>query len=388
MSCEARVNADILRWARESLAIKTEKAAKAASVTPERYARWEEGKEYPTIAMLRRLANLYKRPLGTFFLPEVPESPPTPTDFRTLSGAEESHLSTASRIAVRRAVWNQNVARDLMVELGQAQAKQASFTMRDSVEDIVGQVRRLPYAVQASWTSSTQALREWRLHLEERGFFVFQYSMPIEEIRGFSLIRESCPPVIVINSKDSVNGRTFTLLHEYGHCLLSKPGICNPEEAEFQDQKASDIERFCNEFAGTFLVPAAEMRRQVREAGELDVLELIHRLSRKFWVSDFVILRRLRALEFIRYGQYQSVYETLLTQVRKPSPSGGDHYKRKFAELGHRFIELVVSAESSGAIPLSEALELLDVKFKAFKEERGSVRFEKQYDRISAMLRA
>lgn len=57
------------------------------------------------------------------------------------------------------------------------------------------------------------------MYLEEQGIFVFQFPMPVEENRGFSLVRKEHPLVIVINSQDSPNGRIFTLFHEYCHTL-------------------------------------------------------------------------------------------------------------------------------------------------------------------------
>jgi len=389
ISCRAPINPDLLRWARESLAICIEKAAKVASVSPDRYEKWESGVEQPTISKLRELANLYKRPLATFFMPEVPEEPPAPTDFRLNTPDGPALLSTKSRLAIRKAQWRQAVAKQLLDEIRYSRGFPGGIiTLKKPAAQAAKALRELPFHTQLSWSDNWQALREWRLYLEGQGVFVFQESMPIKEIRGFSSLRDEHPPVIVINSKDTVNGRIFTLFHEYGHCLLNRGGVCNPSEVEFRDQKIDDIERYCNEFSGNFLVPADQIRSLMRDNDSSDVFELIHFLSNAFRVSTFVILRRLLALDIVDYKRYMHIYEVLVRQVRESTSSGGDYYRNKFAELGHAYIDLVVEAESSGLIPLSRALEFLGTKLKTIRKEKEPVppHIERPYDTIVRML--
>jgi len=88
--------------------------------------------------------------------------------------------------------------------------------------------------------------------------------MPVEEIRGFSLVREERPPVIVISSQDSPNGRIFTLFHEYSHILLEESGLCIPSEVI--DKGQQDVEKFCNEFAGNFLVPTHHLKESIKKS--------------------------------------------------------------------------------------------------------------------------
>ncbi len=79
---KAPINHEILRWARESLFVDIDKAAKTASVKTGTYKKWEQGEDFPSISKLRKPANLFKRPLPVFFMPHVPETPPIPKDFR------------------------------------------------------------------------------------------------------------------------------------------------------------------------------------------------------------------------------------------------------------------------------------------------------------------
>ena len=86
----APITPSVLKWARLSIGVSPEDAARRAGVTVERLASWESGATEPTVAKLRQLATLYQRPLALFFLPEPP------VDFDALRGEDESQaLATA-----------------------------------------------------------------------------------------------------------------------------------------------------------------------------------------------------------------------------------------------------------------------------------------------------
>jgi len=72
-SVKAKVKPELLRWARESAGYSvTEAARKLSKLAPERLEQWESGEDQPTIARLRHMARVYRRPLSVFYLPEVP----------------------------------------------------------------------------------------------------------------------------------------------------------------------------------------------------------------------------------------------------------------------------------------------------------------------------
>jgi len=105
-----------LRWARESIFVDIEKAAKTASVKTEIYKKWEQGEDFPTISRLRKLSNLFKRPLPIFFMPHIPESPTIPKDFRKPITELEHPLTKESLLAVRKARWYQSTAGTLDID--------------------------------------------------------------------------------------------------------------------------------------------------------------------------------------------------------------------------------------------------------------------------------
>ena len=116
-------------------------------------------------------------------------------------------------------------------------------------------------------------------------------------MRGFS-ISERQLPCIVLNSHDALNGKIFTLIHEFSHILLHNGGICDLENYRNPLNENQMIETFCNYIAGATLVPANALlanslvRQKERAWSETD----LNNLASIFSVSQEVILRRLLTL--------------------------------------------------------------------------------------------
>ena len=81
------INPALLVWARTSIGISVSRAAGQLKVSSKQLRDWEAGKDKLSIVNLERSAEINKRPLAAFFLPEPPAEPPIPMDFRCSSGA-------------------------------------------------------------------------------------------------------------------------------------------------------------------------------------------------------------------------------------------------------------------------------------------------------------
>ena len=65
---EALVKPALLIWARQKTGLDLHEAAKKAAIRPERLQSWEAGETRPTVNQLRKLGQVYKRPLAIFYL--------------------------------------------------------------------------------------------------------------------------------------------------------------------------------------------------------------------------------------------------------------------------------------------------------------------------------
>jgi transcriptional regulator with XRE-family HTH domain len=235
------VNPAVLSWARESAGYSVAEAAARIRQPERQLAAWESGQRHATWKTLTRLAKVYKRPVASLLLPGPPKVEPPPPDFRTLPNGK-TELSPKTRFAIRTARWLARQAAELAQQLGRASRFPAgSLTLSMNPETAAEEVRDrlgVSLARQLEWANPSQAFKEWRQAIEAQDAFVFQFGMPLEEARGFSLL-EQRTPALVVNKSDAVAGRVFTLFHEYAHLLLAKPGICIPGEGHARSRGQS-----------------------------------------------------------------------------------------------------------------------------------------------------
>jgi Zn-dependent peptidase ImmA (M78 family) len=178
-----------------------------------------------------------------------------------------------------------------------------------------------------------------------------------------------------LNRSDDVRARIFTLFHEYAHLLLGAGGICLPEAgALLRKEGDSREERFCNEFAGSLLVPHAALRNDsdarelARTSGIPDDAKFT-RLVERYQVNRPVLLLRLHAARMLTTEQVQAKWSQweLQSQDRKEGPRrrGGPAERRPqrcVREFGSRFPALVLDAQAGGRVSMAEALDYLSIR--------------------------
>jgi len=352
----------MLLWARESIGMSIEEAAQAADVDAARLTGWEQEPqlERPTIAQVRKLAAAYRRPLAAFFLPEPPREQQLVADFRRLPGSPRDP-SPELIVELRRAASRREIALDLGAELHELpptfDLEAARSASPEAAAERVRARLGIDAGVRKSWSDPYAALRAWRRRIEAQGVLVFQISgVAVEETRGFSCWYEPLP-VIAINSADAALARVFTLAHELGHLVRRKGAVCDMGEGGAE-------EVWCNRFAGELLVPTDEL---AQEAGAYRAEwpdQELQRISRRFWVSHEVVLRRLVSLGLAS----KDLYERWRSQrLGTPAPGGGGPVplpKRLVSSAGATFVRLVLSAFHAELISASTLAGYLGVKLK------------------------
>ena len=128
-SIPAPVEPSVLRWARESCGLIEVAASRKIGVPDDRVAAWEAGTAVPTIAQLRKAAEVYKRSLAVFFLSAPPEGYDTLRDFRRLDGADAAKWSPELHEEFRRA----HTQRDFALELAETEERELPDAWRVAV---------------------------------------------------------------------------------------------------------------------------------------------------------------------------------------------------------------------------------------------------------------
>lgn len=347
---------DLLVWARRNSGRETQGIAKQLGLTPEQYAAVEAGDRKLTLAQLRLFAKLVKRPIAAFYLPSTPDNVTKPRDYRSASGTvgREAMLSfrKAERvqqlstvpfemdsdlfsIKARMSVPPARLAAQARTALGLTDEQQLAFRGSDPFAD---------------WLISS---------LEGLGVHVLQHAYSVDDSKAYTLGGE--PPVIVVNRRDYATSRLFSILHELGHLLLRKPGMCDT----IGIGGASDLETYCNRFAAEFILPTAwfEERLQLYEDNELEDDETLSRLAKTFSTSRDVVLLKLIQLGRVdrdAYDRYRSRWDDEQRARRKPG--GRTSIKANaLRDNGGLFVSEVADAYGSNRIGLVNAAELLGV---------------------------
>ena len=204
--------------------------------------------------------------------------------------------------------------------------------------------------------------RHLRAEIESLNVLVFKFAMPMDDARGFAL-SDQLPAVAVVNASDSVEGRLFTLAHEFGHVLLGDTSIDLPEAGRAQHER----ERWCNDFASSLLLPdpvAEELFDAQENPTDTETLE---RMSKACKVSKAVLLFKMVELGRISRAECERVLARPRRAGERAKPIGYQPWdQRCISEMGKPILSLVGDSLDEGFITYSDALGHLSLKSHIF----------------------
>ena len=212
-----------------------------------------------------------------------------------------------------------------------------------------------------------------REKIESLNILVLQSNMSIGDASGFTLAHKF-PRIILINSADDVKSRIFTLLHEYAHILLKKDGICLPNSENFDSEpdKTHQIEKWCNAFAGSLLMPKKEFLNEFKINKEKfnDPIKIIENLSKKFTVDKKAAI--VRILNLSASQSYRKIYLEYYDKILWESISKPDKKRDVFAspvdkclsQNGLKYIRLVSDSKNKRLITTYSMIRYLNLNLK------------------------
>lgn len=382
-SVKARIKPELLVWARSSAQLSTADAARKAQLREEQLVAWEAGESQPSIPQLRKLGRVYKRPLAVFYLPSPPQTFDALRDFRRLPRDLVGRQSSELAFEIRRARSRREIALDLYQELVGEEPKALSVMadIAENPETVAARLRGILGVNQgeaASWRTFYDAFNRWRSAIEEAGVLVFQAEdVELSEMRGFSL-SERLFPVVVVNIKDAVVGRIFTMIHEMVHLMLREGGLCDLLEETSRTQER--IEVFCNHVAAAALMPRAWVMEEeiVRTHKGLQWSdEEIAILAQGYRVSREAVVRRLLVLgktndDFYRRKrkQLQEEFEAQQEQAEQRRALGQEAGgfappdRMAVSKAGPFFVRLVLDSYHQEKITANDLSSFLEVRLK------------------------
>lgn len=371
---EIPVNPKTLQWARDSLGLSIESAAKKLKIAKGLLEGWETGEEKLSYSDLKKVTNVYKRPSIVFLLDEVPVDPILPKDFRFTYDRVAQKLPEKALLEIRKAQRRHEIAVELARDVGLVPSPilQKRWSS-DNPDSLASSIRReFSFDGEAyfkQFQNESDAYKLWKRRIEDCGILVFQASLgTIKQVRGLSIFYDFLP-IILINTKDSQRAKLFTLVHEFCHLLLNQAGVCNVEPPEYRTEISNNIERTCNAFSAAALVPKDEFLAFVRGRRLSDALpdHELTPVANKFAVSVEVVLRRLLTLDIIDQGQYQRRREQILREYEKyhkPGFGRATWAEKIISANGFSYTDIILRSYSSDKISINDASDYLGAKIK------------------------
>lgn len=384
------INPEILRWAREESGLSIEDAAQKASVSaPDRLCQWETGADRPTCNQLTKLAQIYYRPVLTFYLKKPPVKSEQLPDFRTVGDHPPKQNAPLLSAFIRKITVQQQGIITLLTDDGTPEKRRfiGRFSIDDNPTEIAKDLRRelgLTFEEQRRLKDKENLFKKLRHCAEEQGIFVILDSelrshhtaLEADSFRGIALA-DPIAPFIVINPKDAKAAYNFTLVHELAHLWLGKTGIsaCSA----FARNNTQGLETVCNRVATEFLAPRATIETEWRKRKDHDLTSSVAEIAKDFSISRAAVAHRLWTLNFITEEQWWSLYDSYQKQWQerkeknKNQKGGPNYYTVKKNQLGPSIIKTVLGALDSGELTYTRASQILGVKARGFDRLREGV---------------
>lgn len=371
-------NPEVFRWARVSAGLELEDAARAIGIVPTSLIAIEQGEKEPSRTTLSRMAKAYHRSLLTFYLPMPPRKGDRGEDFRTVVGDRTVEADADVDALVRDLRARQSLMRTVLEDDQDVQplAFVGSASMNDGVPALAASIERLlgitraQYRAEKDVDSAFKLLRE---RAEGAGVFVLlignlgshHSAIPVEAFRGFA-VADQIAPFVVINDGDAKAAWSFTLLHELAHLWLGATGVSGGGAPEMK------IERFCNDVAGEFLLPQADI--QVINIAGLERNELIDVITNH--ANRWRVSRQMVAYSLFKAGRVtREAWRALETDIRErwvlerrrekeksKDSTGPSYYVLRRHRLGDAMLDFARHYSDVGALSPSKAAKVLGVK--------------------------
>lgn len=350
---KAMINPAMMLWARKYAGFTNGYEEQLPNDIKEKYESWEKGENYPTWNQLRKVSKKYNVPTAFFFMacPPTFDKLPNIINYRKLDVDSIYETNSPNLISsIRKSENRRRIYIELLNELNEEIIKFNVPKLKPDKKIFANYIREIleiPLATQKSWYTEPKHynfLNKWKEVLNNKlGILIFETEgVFLEEMRGLCIFHDEIP-IILLNGKDSVNGRIFSLFHELTHLLLGESAICG-------DDDNTKEEIFCNAVAGEFLVPEEDLVKNVNLKTELLSKKSLKNLYNLYGVSEYVILRRLLDIGKITNDDYISHTNTFEEPTQKAGISRGNYLSNMVKYNSKAYYSIILDAYDLGII--------------------------------------
>jgi len=340
-----------LKQARKGAGLSTRTLGELAGVSAMAISKYETGKSVPSSPVLLNLSKALNVKVEYFFRPMQ----------ITLEQVEyRKHSHVLKRVLGQiEADVKEQVERFIELEGYLPNGPIKPFKLPTGLPEHIGdfdEIEQLTKKLREKWSLGMNPVPDLTDTLEERGLKVFLTSALHDNAFDGLAARVDDMPVVVLGKGWPGDRQRFTLAHELGHLVLK-----GRLSAELDEEKAA------NRFAGAFLAPDSEVRKELGEhrtrlePNELAVLKKTYGLSMQGW------MHRANDLGILSHGHYQEMVRFFSARGwRKTEP--GEQYPGEEPKL---FEQLVFRALAEDLISESKAAELMNCSLSKFRSMRN-----------------
>lgn len=359
------VNPQMLRWAREEAGMTLEEAAERAGIrAPEvstsmqdpgdLLGKMESGEIPLDMGNFRALARLYCRPEISFFLSRPPQKKGFVADFRKGQGKGAKRESPEFAALKRRLSSLHGILGEIADLNGSPRLSLVgSVRPSDSVSSMVERMHALwGDPRKGRMLTAGEFFSQLRKRIQDAGVYVvlvesldFEHApFAVWEFASICLADERAA-LMVLNANDTVENRTFFLIHGFCHILLGKSGVFD-HAGVLETGCETDEEKLCCCAACSYLLsedhPNAHTEGLLRPGSSAACLVASAQLSEQEY--------KTRAGTCLK-----SVYER---QTRDAFPESCEALRAKF---GDRLLQTLWEAACDGQIAYTDVSSLLGI---------------------------
>jgi len=339
-----------IHQARKATGLSLRALADKAGITAMAISKYETGKSTPSSGVLLALAKALNVRTEYFFRP-------VKVELKEVEYRKHSKLPIKTLRQIEGDVVEQ-IERFIELEQLLPNGPVQTFKLPDdlpatisTLDEIEGVATRL----RAAWDLGVDPIPVLTDMLEERGIKVFQSPAIPGNFDGMTA-KVGGIPVIVVSSHAPGDRQRFTLAHELGHLVLRGRLAAGVDE-----------EAAAHRFAGAFLAPESEVRKELGqqrtwlEPKELDVLKQAYGLSMQAWMHRAKDLGILSDTRYVEMRKFFRARKWTKTEPGEQVP----------AERPQLFVQLVFRALAQDLIGESKAAELLRLTLFEFNKQRS-----------------
>ena len=384
------VSPQVVRWARRRLGLSQDAFADSLGIKKNHLVGMESGALPVSMTQAKNLARMVLKPVELLMGSNPPCFSPGVADFRTVGNDEISNVSIQLEATLLHAQECQDWYAEMREDNGYAEIPFiGSISLNTSVGEAASLVGRLLGISDSDRKGCVDSKEYFKLivrSIENKNILVMQsgnvgnnnkQKLDVDEFRGFAL-SDKYAPLIFVNTSDSANARTFTLIHEFVHLLLGNTGVSAPES---NPDPQNRIEQYCNAVASEYLLPEETLSAYCESCGMLDY-EQISTLAFRQKISFAVVAISAKKHHKISQSKFDSLYaeyrkkctEAVKKAREKAKKSkGGPAFEIVAAKrFGSLLIKAILTEVRYGSLTPFEACHLLSVKKLETAEKLGA----------------